>query len=142
VNLYRYTLNNPVNWIDPLELIVLPPNPSGLPCCWQFDPSHKDPYGQRYRHPSGDILDFNIGRPWETGNKAIDHCHFNKGEEHLFPGQKIPGGECPEEDKRTLRQQISDAWENFKDFIKKAAPKKPPIPYPLPLPMPVPFPVP
>lgn len=143
VNVYGFTLNNPVNWIDPFGLIVLPPNPSGLPCCWQFDPSHKDPYGQRYRHPSGDILDFNIGRPWKTGYKAIDHWHFNEGEEHLLPGREIPGGECDEsEDKRSLRQKVSDAWENLQDFLKRITPKKPTMPFPLPLPMPGPIPIP
>lgn len=119
-----------MNWVDFIGLIVLPPDPSGLPNCWQYDPSHRDPHGMRFRHPSGDILDFHIGRPGETGMKAIDHWHHNEGREHLLPGTEISGGACPDqEDKRTLREKIRDAWRNFNEFMQRMVPSKPPNPH-------------
>lgn len=76
-----------------------------------------------------------------TGWRGRDHWHLNEGEEHLTPGQEIPGGECPElEDKRSLKEKLNDAWENFKDFMEEAARQKPIMPFPLPLPGPIPIP--
>jgi len=143
-DLYGYCFNDPINWVDDIGLIVLPPDPSGLPYCWEFDPSHKHDWGLRYRHPSGAILDFHIGRPWEADYwKKRDHWHYNKAKKHLLPGTTIPGGECPEpKDYRNFWEQFKDAWENLKDFIIKITPKNSPIPCPLPPPVPMPIPVP
>jgi hypothetical protein len=45
----------------------LPNDPSGLLPGWTLDPSHLDPNGQRFRDPSGNILDFHKGRPGLPG---------------------------------------------------------------------------
>jgi len=72
----------------------LPGNPNGLPPSWTPDPRHRDPNGQRFRNPNGDILDFHKGRPGKNGWKGKDHWHYNEGEDHLVEGDEIP---CPEE---------------------------------------------
>jgi RHS repeat-associated protein len=97
-NLFRYVGNDPVNWFDPLGLLRLPANPTGLPAGWSHDPSHKDPNGSRWRGPNGDVLDFHEGRPSEPGWRGKDHWHHNEGDEHLEPGDEIPDPECEPED--------------------------------------------
>jgi len=93
-NLYAYVENDPLNWSDPAGLMKLPGNPNGLPPSWTPDPRHRDPNGQRFRNPNGDILDFHKGRPGKNGWKGKDHWHYNEGEDHLVEGDEIP---CPEE---------------------------------------------
>jgi hypothetical protein len=69
----------------------LPLDPSGLPPDWTHDPSHRDPNGSRWRHPSGDYLDFHKGRPGKPGWRGKDHWHHNGDDEHLEPGvDEIP----------------------------------------------------
>lgn len=68
----------------------LPPDPSGLPPEWTPDPTHQDPNGSRWRHPSGDYLDFKKGRPGLPGWRGKDHWHHNGGEKHLKLGTDIP----------------------------------------------------
>lgn len=89
-NLYVYVGNDPVNFLDPSGLLKLPADPSQLPPEWTVDPSHLDPNGVRYRHPSGDTLDFHRGRPGERGWKGRDHYHRNGEDEHLKPGSEVP----------------------------------------------------
>jgi RHS repeat-associated protein len=104
---YNYADNQPMKWIDPTGLIRLPGDPSGLPDEWTRDPTHRDPNGERWRHPSGDFLDFHRGRPGMPGNRGKDHWHHKDDAEHLPPGSDVPdssespdgssspcGGEC------------------------------------------------
>jgi RHS repeat-associated protein len=95
VNLYSYCDNDPVNWHDANGLMKLPANPAGLGPEWTLDPTHRYPHGQRWRHPSGDYLDFHPGKGDNHGGK--DHWHHNrKGRKHgskqnpLYPGDEIP----------------------------------------------------
>jgi RHS repeat-associated protein len=100
-NTYLYVAGSPLRFFDSDGLIKLPIDPSGLPSDWTPDPSHRDPNGERWRHPSGDFLDFNRGRPGMPGWRGKDHWHHNGGEKHLPPGSEVPdppGGEassCP-----------------------------------------------
>jgi len=112
INPFVYVENNPIRWIDPLGLMRLPGDPSGLPPEWTPDPSHKDPNGERWRHPDGDYLDYHKGRPGEPGWKGKDHWHHNGKKKHLPPGEEIPdpGSDsdpnnemCGENCKRVLR---------------------------------------
>lgn len=89
-NLYAYVGNDPVNFVDPLGWIKLPADPTGLPPEWTHDPTHRDPYGRRYRHPNGDVLDYHKGRPDQPRWRGRDHWHHNGGEDHLRPGDEIP----------------------------------------------------
>ncbi len=85
--------------IDPLGLFKLPSDPSGLPNEWKYDPSHRYPYGERYRSPHGDILDYH--KPRAGGNndggggngkkwQEKPHWHLNEGKKHYLPGQECP----------------------------------------------------
>ncbi|MCA2215466.1 hypothetical protein [Jidongwangia harbinensis] len=72
----------------------LPLDPTGLPPEWTHDPGHRDPNGSRWRHPSGEYLDFHNGRPGQPGWRGRDHWHHNGGDDHLTPGQdEIPDPE-------------------------------------------------
>jgi RHS repeat-associated protein len=92
VALYSYVGNSPLNAIDPLGLIKLPANPSGLGPEWTLDPNHLDPNGSRYRDPSGRPLDWHPGQPGQPGWKGKDHWHDpdNSGKQHLPPGTEVP----------------------------------------------------
>lgn len=94
LNLYAFVDNNPFSYIDPLGLAGLPNDPSGLGSEWKPDPSHKDPNGERFRNPGGDVLDWHRGRPGEPGWKGKDHWHHRPrgkgGKKHLNPGDEIP----------------------------------------------------
>ncbi|MBI2267030.1 MAG: RHS repeat-associated core domain-containing protein [Armatimonadetes bacterium] len=91
-NLYAYVEDNPVNWVDPWGLMLLPSDPTGLPPEWTPDPSHKDPTGQRFRDPSGRPLDWHPGQPGKPGWGGKPHWHDpnNFGKKHLPPGTEIP----------------------------------------------------
>lgn len=94
---YSYDANgNPLSYTDPLGLLKLPNDPSGLPPGWTPDPSHRDPNGERYRDPNGDMLDWHKGRPGLPGWRGKDHWHHNGGDEHLPPGTEVPDS-CPPE---------------------------------------------
>ncbi|MBX3131688.1 MAG: RHS repeat-associated core domain-containing protein, partial [Polyangiaceae bacterium] len=88
-NLYRYVEDDPVNWFDPLGWLKLPADPSQLPPEWSEDPSHKHPFGKRFRHPSGDVLDWHDAQPGAPGWRGRDHWHHNQGKKHLPPGTDV-----------------------------------------------------
>jgi len=104
LNFNSFVNYNPINFVDPLGLIYLPPDPSGLPHCWTYDPTHKSPHDERYRHPSGLFLDFHKAIPGEKGQMGKTHWHFMGGKSHLPPGAWIPGGECP---KKCLKKKVT-----------------------------------
>lgn len=78
-----------MSYIDPTGEIRLPNDPSGLPGDWQRDPGHRDPNGERWRHPSGDVLDWHKGRSGMPGWRGKDHWHHNGGDDHLPPGTEV-----------------------------------------------------
>jgi len=90
INLYGFVGNNPINWIDPWGLMILPECPAGLGPEWYRDFTHRHPYGERWRHPSGDFLDWNKAQPGAGGHKEENHWHYNDGQDHLKPGTEIP----------------------------------------------------
>jgi RHS repeat-associated protein len=95
-NRYAYVSNAPTGWIDPLGLITLPPTPKDLPPGWRYDPTHKDPNGERWRAPNDkDYVDFHRGRDGEKGWKGRDHWHWNGKNQHYAPGDEIPDPEPP-----------------------------------------------
>ena len=80
-------------YADPYGLMQLPSDPSGLPSDWTPDTTHKDPNGERFKHPNGDQLDFHKGREGKPGWRGKDHWHHNGGSEHLPPGSEVPDPE-------------------------------------------------
>jgi RHS repeat-associated protein len=94
-NLYGYVSNDPVNFVDDSGLMKLPADPSGLPSEWSKDPNHRNPGGERYIGPEGDILEWHRGKPGEPGAQGRDHWHHypgGEGQRHrpLEPGTEIP----------------------------------------------------
>jgi RHS repeat-associated protein len=89
-NNYAYVGGDPISYSDPFGLMKAPCSPSGLPPEWTRDPSRKDPNGERYRHPSGDFVDWSPGRPGMPGWRGKDHWHHNNGDDHIPPGGEIP----------------------------------------------------
>jgi hypothetical protein len=77
----------------------LPDNPSGLGPEWVNDPTHKNPNGERYKHPNGDTLDWHPAQPGADGWRGQDHWHSPnapKGvKQHLPPGTEIPDPRPP-----------------------------------------------
>jgi RHS repeat-associated protein len=100
-NLYSYASGDPVNFMDSAGLMKLPADPTGLPKDWVYDPTHKNPNGERYRHPNGDVLDFDKRQPGKPGWRGRDHWHHRPGgeggDDHLSPDDEIPDPLTPEE---------------------------------------------
>jgi RHS repeat-associated protein len=100
-SLYTYAGGDPINFIDPRGQMKLPDSPSGLGPEWTRDCSHRPPNGERWRHPSGDYLDFDRAQPGKPGHRGRDHWHRNSEDPHLYPGDEIPdpAPACKEEPK-------------------------------------------
>jgi RHS repeat-associated protein len=94
VNLYAYVGSDPINFVDPLGWMKLPPDPSGLGPEWTPVPT-RNPNGKMFQHPSGDALEFEKGRPGLPGWRGRDHWHrYPQGKKekgkHYRPGDEIP----------------------------------------------------
>ena len=70
-------------------VLRLPFHSDELPPEWQHENGHQYPHGSRWRHPSGNILDFHQGVPGKPGWRGKDHWHLNEGKTHLQPGDEI-----------------------------------------------------
>jgi RHS repeat-associated protein len=160
-NLYAYVGNDAVNWIDPAGWMKLPADPSGLGPEWTHDTTHQHKGGKRYRHPSGDTLDFHHGRPErKTGKRnphgSKDHWHHNGGRPR-YPGDEIddPKSECrdpgftPGIEENPLpwpgpaAEDIGMPPRGLPPGVFPLPPLFPsPIPVPAPMPVPTPMPVP
>jgi len=70
----------------------LPNDPSGLGPDWHQNPDHKNPNGEQWvNDKTGEKVEFERGRPGETGNKEHDHWHYtppggDRGKDHIRPG--------------------------------------------------------
>lgn len=101
----------------------LPGDPSGLAPEWVRDPSHRDPNGSRWRHPSGEYLDFHNGRPGKKGWRGKDHWHHNGGDDHLVPGvdeipEPLPVSAPPQPDREPQDTKESGAEESESKLTK------------------------
>jgi RHS repeat-associated protein len=143
-NLYAYVGSDPVNWIDPSGDFKLPPDPSGLDPDWTIDPSHRDPNGIRFRHPSGDVLDWHPGRQGQPGWRGKDHWHHNGSDRHYSPGEDVPDPAPICEQSLESAPDPSDEPEpadRMPDPEDLPFPESPmwPMPFPAPFPAPEPF---
>ena len=128
---------NPLGLIDPLGLLKLPNDPSGLPPEWKPDPSHRDPNGERFRDPNGGILDWHKGRPGLPGWRGKDHWHHNGGDDHLPPGSEVPDSCPPAPSERSLLDRLKDALmppSVYDPRLDRFKPVPPPRVYVFPLP--------
>lgn len=96
-NLYAYVDNDPVNFIDPWGLLKLPADPNDLPAEWWEYPHGGGKFGgKKFRHPSGDVLEWHPGTPGKGGSQGKDHWHHRpqgkkqKNDTHFFPGEEVP----------------------------------------------------
>lgn len=125
-------------WSGACLAMKLPNDPTGLPPEWAQDATHLDPNGTRWRHPSGDYLDFHKAQPGKPGWRGKDHWHHNGEKPHLKPGTDVPD---PEEISREAVQsdgvvQDADEPESMKrmpmrrhDASTPANPWRPVVPY-------------
>lgn len=90
LSFYAYADGDPIDYTDPLGLMKLPADPSGLPSDWKPDPTHLDPNGSRWRDPEGNYLDFHKGRPGKPGWRGRNHWHYNGCDDHLEEGDEVP----------------------------------------------------
>ena len=114
ISTYSYVGGNPILYIDPTAEIRLPNDPSQLPPDWQRDPSHRDPNGERWQHPSGDVLDWHKGRPGMPGWRGKNHWHHNGGNKHLPPGTEVPdppgaGNTCGDDCQQKIATVVTTA---------------------------------
>jgi RHS repeat-associated protein len=93
-NLYAYLRNSPPNATDPLGLMLLPADPSGLGPEWTEDTRHfdpRDPGKKKFADSSGRPLEWHPRQPGKTGWKGRDHWHDKwNTRRHLPPGVNIP----------------------------------------------------
>jgi hypothetical protein len=81
--------NPPTSW-KPGQ--PLPKDPSGLGPDWHKDDRHKNPNGEQWvNDKTGEKVEFERGRPGQTGEKRNDHWHYtppdgDRGKEHIRPG--------------------------------------------------------
>ncbi|BBU64376.1 hypothetical protein MSC49_43110 (plasmid) [Methylosinus sp. C49] len=101
-NVYTYVDGNVLSFIDPLGLMKLPSDPGKLAPIWTPDPRHRDPNGQRFTDPEGNILDFHRGRPGSPGWRGKDHWHYNQCDQHLPPGDEVPDPQYPSTPRQPL----------------------------------------
>jgi RHS repeat-associated protein len=90
ISTYAAVDNSPLDYNDPLGLMKLPADPSGLPKGWSPDPTHRDPNGSRWRDPEGNSLDFHKGRLGKPGWRGRNHWHYNGCDDHLVEGDEVP----------------------------------------------------
>ena len=126
--------------------ITLSDGPEGLGPEWTLDLTHKNPNGQRFRHPSGRYLDWHPGTEGKPGWRGMDHWHDTGGDKHLPPGTDIPAPETklpPESNPKSVPTQIPgnepggttaptqpNPWIPF--WAWPAVPKTTPPPMPIP----------
>jgi RHS repeat-associated protein len=144
-NLYEYVGNDPVNFIDPWGLMKLPADPSGLGPEWTEE-SHPAPNRRRFRHPSGDYIEFDKGDGKPEGrrgrDRSHDHWHVNGGKKHYYPGDEIHDfpSVC-EEPNFTPSAPDDPVNESSTPGDGMPFPLMP-LPFPVPMPMPAPVPIP